>query len=331
MPDAYTVTGILGKDVAYGLYRAVRQRDCVPVMVKVPRADLPAPREVERLRHEYEILCRLEGSWVPKPYELERQQGQLRLVLEGFDGDLLSGLFDRPVEIGRFLDLALRLTAAVADLHGQGVVHRDLEPGNILFQPRTGALKLLGFGIADQLSPLPAVPAGASLLEGSLAYMSPEQTGHMNRAVDHRSDLYSLGVILYELLTGELPFQAVDPLEWAHCHIARPPRAPTAIAPAIPAGLAAIVMRLLAKQAEDRYQSARGLLSDLEHCREEWTAKGTVAPFPLGTRDSSGRFLIPPEALRPGKRSGGAGRQLRAGACHGEDRTRPRCGVFRNR
>jgi diguanylate cyclase (GGDEF)-like protein len=294
MSDIYTVTKVLFEDATGGLYRGVRGRDGAPVVVKFLRTDPLVPREAERLRNEYEILCRLAGSWVPKPYGLDRQRGQLRLVLEGFDGEPLTGLFDRPLEPGRFLDVAVRLTAALADLHRQGVVHRDLRPGNVLLDPGTGALKLIGFEMAARLSGVLVAPERPTVIEGSPAYMSPEQTGHMNRGVGYRGDLYSLGVILYELLTGELPFQAADPVEWAYCHVARSPRPPTEIVPAVPPGLVGVVLKLLAKQPEERYQSARGLLVDLQHCRQEWTAKGAIELFPLGLQDVPDRFLVSP-------------------------------------
>jgi predicted ATPase len=293
MPDGITMTKVLREDAASRLYQGVRQQDGARVLVKVIRADSPVSREVERLRTEYEVECRLEGPWVPRPLGLEALPGQLRLICEGFDGDLLSS-YARPLQIEPCLDLALTLTTALAELHRQDVVHKDLNPANILVDARTGAVKILGLGIAGRLSQVPTAPARPSLVEGSPAYMSPEQTGHMNRGVDHRSDLYSFGVILYQLLTGRLPFQAADPLEWAHCHVARTPRPPAEIAPSIPAGLSAVVLKLLAKQAEDRYQSAEGLLADLVHCREELTARGTVAPFPLGVRDVCDQFLISP-------------------------------------
>jgi predicted ATPase/signal transduction histidine kinase len=295
MSDEYTVTEILFEDAAGGLFRGVRGRDGAPVMVRSLRGDPFVPREAERLCKEYEVLCGLEGSWVLRPYGLDRQGGRLRLVLEepqGFDGELLSGLVGVPWELGRFLDVAVALTAAVVDLHRQGVVHRDLRPQNVLLDPRTGALKLIGFGMASRLSGVPVAAAHPTVIEGSPAYMSPEQTGYLNRGVDSRSDLYSLGIMLYELLTGELPFQAADPLEWAHCHIARRPRDPTQIVPAVPSGLADVVSKLLAKQPEERYQSAAGLLWDLRRCGEEWTAKGVVTAFPLGTRDAGDRLFI---------------------------------------
>ena len=193
MPDTYSITTVLREDADGGLYRGVRRKDGAPVVIRTARTDQP----LTRLRREWEILSRLEGPWVLRPLGLEEQSGQPRLVLEGFDGGLLSDQLERPLEIGRFLDLAVRLTAAVADLHRQGIVHKDLRPANILYEPGIGALKLVGLGIAARLSDIPTAPAGIRLVEGSPAYMSPEQTGRMNRGVDHRSDLYSLGVIFY--------------------------------------------------------------------------------------------------------------------------------------
>ena len=178
MPDTFIITKELREDAAGGLYRGVRRRDGVPVVIKTARAD---SGRVTRLGRECEILYELEGPWVLRPLALEEQPGQLCLVLEDFDGGLLCDQVERPLEIGRFLDLAVRLTTAVADLHRQGVVHKDLRPANVLFEPETGALKLVGFGIAARLSDIPMVPTSIRLVEGSLAYMSPEQTGHMNR------------------------------------------------------------------------------------------------------------------------------------------------------
>lgn len=290
--EDFTITGVLFEDTAGGLFRGVRGRDGAPVVVRFLSGDSQVSRAAERLRHEFEILRGLGASWVPKPYALGRQEGRLLLVLEGFEGELLSRLPDRPVEPGRFLDLAVALTAAVGDLHRQGVAHGDLRPDNVVFDPATGAGKLIGFGMAVRLSAVPVAAAVRTVVEGSPAYMSPEQTGYTNRGVDSRSDLYSLGIMLYELLTGELPFRAGDPLEWVHCHIARRPRPPGQIVPTIPEGLAGVVLKLLSKQPEERYQSAGGLLADLQRCHEEWTAKGVVTAFELGTQDVSDRLLI---------------------------------------
>lgn len=292
-----SLTAVLHEDAAGGLYRGTRDRDSAPVLVRVVREDSPEPRGAERLRHEYEIVRQLQGPWALRLYGLDRDAGQLRLVLEGFDGELLSGLAARPVAFDQALDVAVLLVEAVADLHRQGVVHLDLRPGNILVDARAGALKLIGFGLAVRLSgvhgvPVPG-PAPPEVIEGSPAYMSPEQTGRLSLGVDHRSDLYSLGIVLFELVTGQLPFRAADPVEWAHCHVARPPRPPTQIVPTIPSCVVEVVLKLLAKQPGERYQTARGLLEDLRRCRERCLAEGAVTSFPLASRDADDQFRIP--------------------------------------
>lgn len=292
--DPYTITETLHKDASVALYRGIRRQDGAPVIIKALRTELAGPREIERLRHEYEIARQLDSSYLLKPYELDQQKAQARLILEDFDSEPLFGQLGRPLEIGQFLEIARQLVAALASVHQQDIVHKDLKPANILIHPQTKAIKLTGFGIAARLVHAPSALTGANLIEGSLAYMSPEQTGRMNRGIDHRSDLYSLGVVFYQMLTGELPFQAADPLEWVHCHVARQPRSPVEIAPAIPETLAAIVLKLLAKQAEERYQSAHGLQLDLERCRKQWVTSGEITSFPLGKQDVSDRFLISP-------------------------------------
>jgi predicted ATPase/signal transduction histidine kinase len=293
MPDTYAREACLWEEESGSLSRGVRQVDGAPVLIRAAVA-APRSRALERLRNEYEYLQHLEGRFVLRALALEKGSAQWRLVLEGFAGEPLSSRDAGPMEVGRFFTLAIGLTEALEDLHRQDVVHRDLKPANVLFEPLTGAVKLIGLGLASRPVHVPAAPGSTELIEGSLAYMSPEQTGHMNRGVDHRSDFYSLGVIFYELLTGERPFRAEDPLEWAHCHIALTPRPLAELVPEVPQGLAAVVLKLLAKDAEDRYQSARGLRFDLERCREAWTREHVVAPFPLGSRDALDRFVVSP-------------------------------------
>ena len=295
MPDTYSITRTLSEDATGSLYRAVRRRDGLAVLIMSRVMGPDATLGVDRVRNEYELLRRLDSPWVLKPIGMDHQAMRARLILEGFDGEPLSARRRRPIDVGEFLQVALPLVTAVCDLHRHDVVHKDLNPANVLVDPGTGAVKLVGFGIAVRVGPVPAVPAGgAQIVEGSPAYMSPEQTGYMNRGVDHRSDLYSLGVVCYEMLTGQLPFEAADPMEWAHCHVARLPRPPAQVVRTIPAGLDAIMSRLLAKEAQERYQSARGLLADLEHCRDEWAANRAIPAFPLGARDASDRFLVSP-------------------------------------
>jgi predicted ATPase/signal transduction histidine kinase len=253
------------------------------------------PQHLERLRNECEIGRTLNIPTAAKPIALETYEGRPALVMEDCGGEPLSRQLRAPIEIRRFLRLAVAIAAAVADIHRSNVVHKDLKPDSILIlvHAATDEVRVLDFGIA---APLPCQrPSSASvrLIEGSLPYMSPEQTGRTNRAPDQRSDLYSLGVIFYEMLTGRLPFRAADPLEWVHCHIARSAIPPAELLPSVPAVISDMVMRLLAKEPVDRFQSARGLRHDLERCLEQWKSRGSIEPFPLRERDVSDLFQIP--------------------------------------
>jgi PAS domain S-box-containing protein len=291
--DHYTITESLEEGATTALERGVRTLDGAAVIVKSLRARAPTPREIEHLRHEYAIACQIDSPYVVKPYALQTHNLPPQLILEDFGGQPLAGLLGAPFEIGRFLAIAIQLADALADIHRHAIVHKDIKPAHILLNLRTGAVKLTNFGIAARLARFPAAPASPNLIEGSLGYMSPEQTGRMNRGLDHRSDLYSLGVTFYEMLTGRLPFAADDPLEWVHCHIARQPPPLRELVPAIPAPVAGIVSKLLAKQAEERYQSASGLRADLEHCRAQWHSFRRIEAFALGQADVSDRLIIP--------------------------------------
>jgi hypothetical protein len=215
------------------------------------------------------------------------------LILQDPGGEPLDRLLGQPMELSRFLLLACGLAAALGKLHQQGLIHKDIKPANILVDSAIGSVWLTGFGIASRLprERRPAEPPAT--VAGTLAYMAPEQTGRMNRSIDSRSDLYALGVTLYEMLTGALPFTASDPMEWVHCHIARRPVPPDQNAKKIPAPVSAIVMKLLAKTAEERYQTATGVAGDLRRCLTEWEAQRRIDPFQLGAHDVSDRLLIP--------------------------------------
>ncbi len=210
-----------------------------------------------------------------------------------FRGQPLDKLFREPMEITAFLRYATRIAGALAELHHAGVIHKNIKPQSILFDSDTGEVRIIDMRLAVRLPRDAPAARGPSVLEGTLAYISPEQTGRINRWVDDRTDLYSLGVTFYEMLTGKLPFQVSDPLEWVHCHLARVPPPPTALRKEIPGPLSDIVMKLLSKAAEDRYQSAHGLKIDLEACLARWLSAGSIDPFPLGTRDVPDRFQIP--------------------------------------
>ena len=247
---------------------------------------------LKRLENEYALRAELDAAWAARPLALSRYNDRLTLVLEDPGGEPLDQMLDGPFETAEFLRIAIPLAGALRHVHDRGLIHKDLKPGNVLLDKASGGVWLTGFGIASQLPRECQAPAPPEIIAGTLAYMAPEQTGRMNRSIDARSDLYSLGVTLYQMLTGALPFAAADPLEWVHCHIARQPTPPRDRA-AVPEALSSLIMKLLAKNAEERYQTAAGLEADLRRCLTEWQAHGRIEPFLLGAHDVSDRLLIP--------------------------------------
>ncbi|WP_438039122.1 AAA family ATPase [Sorangium sp. So ce128] len=292
-PFPYTICETIHEGRGTAVYRAVRNADGHPVVLKVLDPRSCRPQDLARLKREYETGKMLDVAAVVRPLALEMYDGALALVMEDSGAEPLDRLLGAPMAIGRFLELAARIADAVSDIHQRGVVHRDLKPANILVIPATGEVKIADLALASRLSREQHALEPARLIEGSLPYMSPEQTGRMNRGVDSRSDLYSLGITFYQMLTGKLPFDARDPLEWIHCHVARAFAAPSKVVPDVPEVAERIVIKLLAKMPEERYQTARGLGHDLKRCFDSWRCDGTVAPFPLGEQDASGRLRIP--------------------------------------
>jgi PAS domain S-box-containing protein len=265
------------------------------VLVAFPASEQPAPATVDRLTHEYSFKEELDSAWAVRPLELVRDRGQTILVLEDPGGELLSARVGTPIEVESFLRLAVDIAAALGKVHQRGLIHKDIKPANILVNTVSGEVRFTSFGIASRLPRERQPPDPPEVIAGTLAYMAPEQTGRMNRSIDSRSDLYSLGVTFYEMLTGSLPFTASEPMEWVHCHIARQAHAPGERASGIPEVLSSIVMKLLAKTAEERYQTATGVEADLRRCLSEWQSRGRIDPFPLGTNDASDRLLITEE------------------------------------
>src|SRR5499425_1792671 len=261
-----------------------------PVLIMLPAADHPSRSSLDRLAHEYELKDELDGAWAARPLELVRDGGRTMLVLEDTGGEPLDRLLGAPMEVERFLRLAVSIAAALGKLHQRGLVHKDIKPANILVDGAIGEVRLTGFGVASRLARERQSPHPPETIAGTVAYMAPEQTGRMNRSIDSRSDLYALGVTFYQMLTGVLPFTAADPMEWVYCHLARRPAAPAERLKEIPGPLSAIVMKLLAKRAEERYQTATGLERDLRSCQTAWEAQRGIDDFPLGEHDTSDRL-----------------------------------------
>jgi PAS domain S-box-containing protein len=248
---------------------------------------------IQRLEHEYALKGELDADWAARPVALTHYNGRMALMLEDPGGVPLDRLLGRPLDVSLFLRIAIPLAGALRHVHERGLIHKDIKPANILVDSASGGVWLTGFGIASRLPRERQAPAPPEVIAGTLAYMAPEQTGRMNRSVDSRSDLYALGITFYEMLTGQLPFTAADPMEWVHCHIARQPMPPNEQIAGIPAPLSAIVMKLLAKTAEDRYQTAAGTEADLRRNQAELETHGLIDAFPLGSHDLSDRLLIP--------------------------------------
>ena len=246
----------------FTLYRAWERGNPSPLLAVAPTADQPSPQSLRRLEHEYSLAAELESSWAAKPVALTRHEGRTILVIEDPGGEPLDSVLDSGKEqlcgVARFLSLAINLATALGHVHQRGLIHKDIKPENVLvaLEPSgdVGKVWLTGFGIASRLPRERQAPAPPEVVAGTLAYMSPEQTGRMNRSIDTRSDLYSLGVTLYQMLTGVLPFSAADPLEWVHCHIARQPEAP--------ADRSAVPKQLSAHHHEAARQECGGPLPD---------------------------------------------------------------------
>ncbi|MGI0494494.1 diguanylate cyclase domain-containing protein [Alkalinema pantanalense CENA528] len=274
------------------IYRGRCDKTDQSVILKVLNQQYPNPQALANYRREYGILSQVQVQSVIQAYDFQTYQNTCFLILEDFGGRSLNLLqAQQPFPIQIVLKLAVGIAQALDQIHQNHIIHKDINPSNIVWNETTDELKLIDFGISVvQSRSQPAFPQPNGL-EGTLAYIAPEQTGRTNREIDYRTDFYSLGITLYELLTQQLPFSTIDPLELIHCHLAQQPRPPHELNPEIPQNVSAIVLKLLAKMPEDRYQSAYGLQADLEHCLVQWQ-QGRNMPFRLGQVDRSDRFQV---------------------------------------
>lgn len=281
------------------VYRGIRQQDNQPVIFKMLKHNYPTPSELTHYKQEYEIASNLNIQGVIKAYSLQEYQRRLVIILEDFGGTSLKMLINDPVEakniasLPNFLHIAIKIAEILGNIHAANIIHKDINPANILFNQETGQVKIIDFGISTVFTRENPTLKSPNVLEGTLAYISPEQTGRMNRFLDYRSDFYSLGITFYQLLTGQLPFTTNDALELVHCHIAKQPEPPHQIDPEIPKPVSDIVMKMIAKTAENRYQSAFGIKTDLEICLNQLQIQNLIEPFTLGSQEISGKFQIP--------------------------------------
>jgi PAS domain S-box-containing protein len=282
----YEIVEWMGRTSGSNLCRARRLGDGAPALLKLLEAGANL-RQVENFRRELELLESLRAPAIPHPLTMVSDGPVAAIVLDGVGGGLLESSLAAPLPIGRALDLGQRLAEALVGLHEAHQVHHDLRPVNVLVTHDTDGVCLVDLSRASP----PAAPAPAP--QTDLAYISPEQTGRTGHPVDVRADLYSLGVVLFRMFSGRLPFTARDPLEWVHCHLARTPPSLADLVPGLPAVVADLVLRLLAKAPAARYQSAHGVAADLARCLAGWESRRRVEPFALGVRDVADRVSMP--------------------------------------
>jgi predicted ATPase/signal transduction histidine kinase/tRNA A-37 threonylcarbamoyl transferase component Bud32 len=282
------------------VYRGIREQDQKSVIIKLIRNEYPTFVEIAQFRNQYTITKNLDIPGIVKPLSLENYHNGYALVMEDIGGVSLKdwqlgdkGKEANPISLSEFFHIAIKITSTLEAVHSNRIIHKDIKPANILINPSTGEIRLIDFSIATILPREIQFLINPNVLEGTLAYISPEQTGRMNRGIDYRTDFYSLGVTFFELLTVQLPFTSNDPMELVYSHIAKQPLKASRINSNIPPVLSDIISKLMAKNAEDRYQSALGLRHDLEVCQNHWQEAGNIPPFSLGNRDISDRFVIP--------------------------------------
>ncbi|QLE58572.1 ATP-binding sensor histidine kinase [Nostoc sp. TCL26-01] len=290
----YQIIELIDEGIKTSVYRAKRNQDGQPVVIKLLKTEYPDLKDIAAIKHEYELIKNLDIPGVVRAYSLEKHNNGCAIILEDFVGTSLYKIIQNgKIELQDFLHISIQLTQALGELHQHYIIHKDIKPQNIIVNLETYQVKIIDFSISSLLIQEKPKLSNPDLLEGTLAYISPEQTGRMNRSIDYRTDFYSLGVTLYQMLTGKLPFPANDPMELVHCHIAKQPIPVDEIVPEIPPVISAIIMKLLSKTAEERYQSAFGIRADLENCLSQLEKTNSIIDFSIGQQDQSSQLQIP--------------------------------------
>ena len=275
------------------VYRGLRKQDNLPLIFKIFATDFPSVQTIGRYKLEYEITKNIISDFVINVYDFIQHQNKFIIVLEDIGGESLANFLNvNQLDLIEKLKLAIQISEGIGQIHAANIIHKDINPSNIIFNPETQTLKVIDFGIASDLQKETCILEQVDILEGTLAYISPEQTGRMNRSLDYRTDLYSMGVTFYQMFTGQLPFISNDPLELIHHHLALVPIAPHLINPEIPPILSEIILKLMSKTAEARYQSAWGVKADLENCLQQLQTESKIETFELAVQDIADKFLI---------------------------------------
>ncbi len=292
--SGYSITEKIAEGGKSVVYRGVRDSDGLPVVLKIIRAVHPTLADIARFKKEYDLIKTIQIEGVIKTFGLIEEKDRIAMVLEDFNGSSIKDVINtRRFGAEEFLEVAIPVADTLGYIHSHKIIHRDIKPHNILYNATTGEVKITDFGIASLLGREHENIYDPWMITGTLPYMSPEQTGRLNRTIDYRTDLYSLGISFYEMLTGTLPFASKDPLELLYCHIAREPVPPNQVNREIPEALSDIILKLISKNAENRYNNSYGLKKDLEECQFQLKKYRTISRFELGSADFMNRFSLP--------------------------------------
>jgi len=273
--ENYQLLNEIHRGVITMVYAAENLQTHQECAIKQLTEDYPSPKFVAAMKYEYSILKDLEIKNVAKVYDLITLNNNPALVLEKLKGHTLKyWMQHHEIELADALHIMIEVAEGLSEIHQNQIIHKDINPSNIIWDPNTGSVKIIDFNNASLLPQEKHEITNLDNLEGSLSYISPEQTGRMNRALDYRTDFYSFGVTFFEVLTKQLPFQSSDPMEMLHLHIAKEPPIPSNINHDIPVVLSSIILKCLQKSAEHRYQSAYGILYDLKQCLKQLIEMG---------------------------------------------------------